>query len=61
MGKPLQIDEVWLKRIISNLEGMEYGSVSITVHDGRIMQIERTERKRFEQDTASVPQRTARR
>jgi hypothetical protein len=27
---------------------MEYGNVQIVVHDGKITQIDRTERKRFE-------------
>ncbi|ANE47830.1 hypothetical protein SY83_17760 [Paenibacillus swuensis] len=53
MSKPLEIDEVWLKRIIANLEGLEYGSLNITVHEGKIMQIERTERRRFEPDSAN--------
>jgi hypothetical protein len=48
MGKPLEIDEAWLERILATLNGLEYGTVQIIVHDGRIVQIERTERKRFE-------------
>ncbi|MGF7033530.1 hypothetical protein J2T17_004478 [Paenibacillus mucilaginosus] len=57
MAKPLDVDELWTKRIIGSVNGLEYGSVQIVVHDGRIVQIERTERKRFESDTSS--QRTA--
>ena len=49
MAKPLEIDELWNERITSALNGMEYGSVQIVVHEGRIVQIERTERKRFDQ------------
>jgi hypothetical protein len=48
MAKPLEIDEAWLERILGTLNGLEYGTVQIIVHDGRIVQIERTERKRFE-------------
>lgn len=48
MGKPLELDDVWREQIASLLNGMEYGSVQITVHDGKIVQMERTERKRFE-------------
>lgn len=48
MGKALHVDESSLEQITALLNGMEYGSVQITVHDGKIVQIERTERKRFE-------------
>lgn len=48
MGKSLTIDERWHDQIAELLNGMEYGSVQITVHDGNIVQIERTERKRFD-------------
>ncbi|GIP33279.1 YezD family protein [Paenibacillus sp. J2TS4] len=48
MTKPLQIDEVWADRIIASVSGLEYGCVQIIVHDGKIVQIERTERKRFD-------------
>jgi hypothetical protein len=48
MAKPLVIDEVWVERITQTLNGLEYGMVQIVVHDGKIAQIDRTERKRFE-------------
>jgi hypothetical protein len=48
MAKPLELDEVWIERIKQVLVGMEYGNVQIVVHDGKITQIDRTERKRFE-------------
>ncbi|GBF73279.1 hypothetical protein PA598K_01564 [Paenibacillus sp. 598K] len=54
MAKPLEIDEVWQDRILSQVSGLEYGSVLITVHDGRIVQIERTERKRFDNQAAQA-------
>lgn len=38
----------WLKQIADSLEGLQYGHVQITVHDGKIVQIDRLERKRFE-------------
>jgi hypothetical protein len=37
------------------LNGLEYGVVQIVVHDGRIVQIDRTERSRF--GTESDPAR----
>ncbi|OPA80063.1 hypothetical protein BVG16_04750 [Paenibacillus selenitireducens] len=53
MGRPLEIDERWRDQIAALLNGMEYGSVQITVHDGKIVQMERTERKRFDANTPS--------
>ncbi|MBA4543522.1 YezD family protein [Thermoactinomyces sp. CICC 10521] len=43
---PYGIDEQWIERIIRALEGLKYGSVLITVHDSRIVQIDRTEKIR---------------
>ncbi|MGI6474565.1 MAG: YezD family protein [Thermoactinomyces vulgaris] len=34
-------------RIQKSLEGLEYGTVVITVHDSNIVQIDRTEKHRF--------------
>ncbi|WP_159883692.1 YezD family protein [Paenibacillus puerhi] len=59
MAKPLDVDDLWTKRIIQSVNGLEYGSVQIVVHDGRIVQIERTERKRFESSSAEAPVRRA--
>ncbi|UUZ78981.1 YezD family protein [Paenibacillus sp. P26] len=53
MAKPLDVDELWIKRIVQSVNGLEYGTVQIVVHDGRIVQIERTERRRFETDSAA--------
>ncbi|MFF2480733.1 YezD family protein [Paenibacillus sp. NPDC058071] len=49
MAKPLELDQQWLDRISEQVNGLQYGSVIITVHDGRIVQIDRTERTRFDQ------------
>jgi hypothetical protein len=48
MAKPLQLDPEWIERIIQTLNGLEYGTVQIVVHDGHITQIERSEKKRYE-------------
>ena len=37
-----------LRRIIDALDELEFGSVEITVHHGRIVQIERREKVRFD-------------
>lgn len=48
MAKPLKVDNVWLDRIAGLLNEMEFGSLNIVVHEGQIVQVERTERKRYE-------------
>lgn len=48
MGRTVEINDVWLKRIIWKVQGLAYGTVQITVHDGQIVQIDRTERSRFD-------------
>jgi len=53
MAKPVEVDTVWMERIAESVNGLEYGSVVITVHDGRIVQIDRTERKRFDAASAA--------
>lgn len=40
-------DEVF-KEIIENLKGLSYGTVSITVHNDEITQLDVTEKKRFD-------------
>ncbi|MEK3723410.1 YezD family protein [Paenibacillus sp. FSL H8-0034] len=53
MAKPLEVDDIWTQRILNSVNGLEYGTVQIVIHDGRIVQIERTERKRFEAETGT--------
>jgi len=43
----------WLKQIAECIEGLKFGQVHITVHDGRIVQIDRIERKRFDPNDAT--------
>lgn len=44
-------EPVWLKHITDSLADLRYGSVHIVVHDGKIVQIERTEKRRFDPPT----------
>ncbi|PWV92444.1 uncharacterized protein DUF2292 [Paenibacillus cellulosilyticus] len=55
MAKQVELNDWWQERISDQLKGMEYGSVLITVHDGRIVQIDRTERKRFDPSAGVAP------
>ncbi|MBU5267926.1 YezD family protein [Virgibacillus proomii] len=42
-----KLDEVQWQYLRKSLDEMEYGSVIITVHDGRVTQMDITEKKRF--------------
>ncbi|WP_029192171.1 YezD family protein [Paenibacillus harenae] len=63
MAKPLEVDQQWLERIADQVSGLQYGQVTITVHDGRIVQIDRTERTRYDgpsqKNNPSGPQKEA--
>ena len=48
MAKPLEVDEVWQARIAEQINGLQFGQVLVTVHDGKIVQIDRTERTRYQ-------------
>ena len=37
----------WLEVVASKVRGLRYGSVQITIHDGRVTQIESLEKTRF--------------
>ncbi|MFD0671643.1 YezD family protein [Cohnella sp. GCM10027633] len=54
MAKPVEVDDRWLSRIAEQVNGLEYGEVNIVVHDGRIVQIERKERRRYDDGSSSV-------
>jgi hypothetical protein len=41
-------DERIAEKVIATLRGLRYGSVTLTVHDARIVQIERLEKSRFD-------------
>lgn len=55
------LNEQWLKRIIRALEGLEYGSVQIVVHDSQITQIERVEKQRFPLEKSEAKANVAKR
>lgn len=37
-------DPAWLERIADSLAGIQYGSVEVVIHEGKIVQIERKEK-----------------
>lgn len=48
------VDQTKANFILSTLKNMEYGSVVITVHDGNITQIDKTEKTRFHSTASTV-------
>lgn len=47
-------DSNWLQTVRQHVNSLKFGVVQIVVHNGRIVQIERTERIRFDQGDAQV-------
>jgi hypothetical protein len=50
-------DSDWLEVVRRNVAGLRFGSVQITVHDGRVTQVESVEKTRFVPQTATSNQR----
>jgi hypothetical protein len=40
--------EEWLRLVAAQVAGLRYGVVQLVVHDGRVVQIERTEKLRLD-------------
>lgn len=63
MAKRAEFDPAWIELIVDSLSGIRYGSVQFVIHDGRIVQIDRTEKRRFEGansvKTVDFPQKNA--
>jgi hypothetical protein len=47
----------WLALVRSQVRGLRYGVVQLVVHDGRVTQIERTEKVRLGPDATDRPSR----
>jgi hypothetical protein len=47
----------WLELVRSQVEGLKYGVVQLVVHDGRVTQIERTEKVRLPAEREDRPSR----
>lgn len=53
--------EPWLEIVRQKVAAMRFGSVQIVVHEGRVTQVESTEKTRFAaDDVVPTPRRTAR-
>jgi hypothetical protein len=47
----------WLDLVRSKVQGLRYGVVQLVVHDGRVTQIERTEKTRLASERGDRPQK----
>jgi len=45
----------WMDVVVSKIRNLRYGSVQITVHDGRVTLVESIEKTRFNSDSATPP------
>lgn len=45
-----QGDLKWLELVVQHVKSLRYGVVEIVVHDSRVIQIEKTERVRFDKN-----------
>jgi hypothetical protein len=54
MSQPINIpisipsDQNWLEIVSRQVQGLKFGSVQITVHEGRVVQIETSVKVRFD-------------
>ena len=49
------IPEPWVEIVRQKVAAIRFGSVQITVHEGRVTQVESLEKTRFSPDDASDP------
>lgn len=49
--------EPWTQVVREMLGDLRFGTIQITVHDGRVVQIDRTERRRLDKDAGGIERR----
>ncbi|MBB5037456.1 YezD family protein [Prosthecobacter dejongeii] len=47
--------EAWLEIVRQKVGAMRFGSVQIIVHEGRVTQVESTEKTRLSSETTQIP------
>ena len=52
--QPAEDDSKWLELVVQRVKSLRYGVVEIIVHDGRVIQIEKTERLRLDKKAGSM-------
>ena len=53
--KSHQVNDVVLKEIIRSLESIKYCQVQITVHNSKVVQIDKIEKTRFDENLSNEP------
>jgi len=53
-GFPIAMDAAWLEVLRKQVSSLRFGVVQIVVHEGRVVQIERTEKVRFQSPTPKL-------
>ena len=52
---PTDAQPEWVGLVRAQVEGLKYGLIQLVVHDGRVTQIERTEKVRLPSDSEPRP------
>ena len=47
ISKNTEIDEKVLEGVVESIKSIQYGTVTITVHDGKVTQLETSRKQRF--------------
>jgi hypothetical protein len=55
MGDTATPDAETVREILSALKDLRYGSLEITIQDGKVVQLERKEKRRLKSDEAKTP------
>lgn len=50
--RPPTLEDAVVAAILEAARGMRFGQITATVHDGRIVQVDRTERRRLNQESS---------
>ncbi len=50
-GRSFSVNREVLFQIQQALQGLQYGHVSLTIHDGRLIQVDRVQRSRLDRRT----------
>ena len=47
ISKTTKVDDALLKSIVESIKSIQYGTITITVHDGKVTQLETSRKQRF--------------
>jgi len=58
-SSPPPLEPEWIPLVRAQIENLRYGIIQLVVHDGRVTQIERTEKVRLPSNTVSGQPKSA--